>query len=644
MLKPNTTLAATLLACASITTAQSATIPNLGDDSCDSLLLVSSWTRNNVKIYDGCSGEFIRDLDSQNLIDGPLGILEAPDGDLLVISESNNRLLKFDRQTLSVGSAIMEVSATKSNFIGSPSGAVIDDDGFMYAASYGTNKVVKIDTSSWAIVDEMLPANNGLVEGIDAGLTISDDGYLYIPGYDSDNIIKLNLQTKEATVAVAASTGGLEAPRTILIRGDEMLVTAERSNAILVFDVATGAFKQTLVEVSRPTGLRQDGDSHFLVNTSTAVYRVTNDGTDFEKVVQNGAGDLAGGTFVYRIHKTGVDSDGDGLSNEDETNLHHTDPTNADTDGDNLSDGDEINTHHTNPLKSDSDDDAMPDDYEITNGLQANTNDAGGDLDGDGLTNLEEYQLGTAANNPDTDGDGENDATDPQPLTANYVLTLAGTPTASIEQDANYNFTPEVSYTGDLATLSFSISNPPQWASFDQTSGKLSGTPGNSDVGNTSNIVITVTTGFEDIALNAFDLAVINVNDAPTLVSDIGLKTFTEGDSISIDISSHFTDIDALDSLVFSADGLPAGITISEAGVISGDVSVVTITPVSVTATDLGGASAIATFDLHVQSQDPGPVVTPVVDQSSGGGGGSTGGGLLLMLSLLIGGRRLARA
>ena len=69
---------------------------NLGDPDCSSLLLVSSWTKDNVKIYDGCSGDFIRDLDSQNLIEGPLGILEAPDGDVLVVSETNSRLLKFD--------------------------------------------------------------------------------------------------------------------------------------------------------------------------------------------------------------------------------------------------------------------------------------------------------------------------------------------------------------------------------------------------------------------------------------------------------------------------------------------------------------------------------------------------------------------
>lgn len=280
--------------------------PNLGDEACGSLLLVSSWKRNNVKIYDGCSGDFIRDLDSQQLIDGPLGILQAPDGDVLVVSETNGRLLKFDYQTLSKGRVVMgddpSTSMLENNFIKNPVGAVIDDNGIMYAASYGTNEVVKINTQTWQIIEQMLVADNGYIKGIDVGMIISEDGYLYLPGYDSDNIIKLNLTDKSITTVVKPSTEGLDAPRSILIRDQQMLVTAERSSKIMIFDLE-GNFKHVLIDVVRPTGLKKDGDSHFLVNTSTAVYRVLNDGSDFEKIVQSGSGDLAGGTFVYRLFK-----------------------------------------------------------------------------------------------------------------------------------------------------------------------------------------------------------------------------------------------------------------------------------------------------------------------------------------------------
>lgn len=87
------------------------------------------------------------------------------------------------------------------------------------------------------------------------------------------------------------------------------------------------------------------------------------------------------------------DLDGDGITNDDETNLYGTDPNNPDTDGDGIDDGVEI-ANGTDPL-----DPCDPDDSSCDN-------------DGDGLTNLEEANLGTDPDNPDTDNDGIDDGTE----------------------------------------------------------------------------------------------------------------------------------------------------------------------------------------------------------------------------------------
>lgn len=604
--------------------------PDLGDDQCASLLLVSSWTRNNVKIYDGCSGEFIKDLDSQGLIQGPLGILEAPDGDLLVISETNGRLLKFDRQTLSKGTVILgddpATNEVEDNFIAGPSGAVLDQDGFLYAASFTRNSVVKIDTQTWQIVDEMLAANSGQISGIDAGLAISESGELYLPGYNSDNIIKINLSTKAVSEVVSAGRAGLNAPRTILLRGQELVVTGEQSNNVMVFDNTTGAFKQTILDLDGPTGMMADGDNHFIINNSRAVFRVRNDGSDIEQLVASGAGSLTGGTFVYRLHKTSNDSDQDGLTDDEETDTYGTDPNNADTDSDGLSDGDEIIIHSTNPLLADSDSDGINDDYEIANSLNPNTDDAALDLDEDGLTNFEEYQLGTLANKSDTDGDGEADGVDSNPLIPNTAPELFGVPELSVDQDSHYEFVPEVSYPGDLSTVSFSIANQPQWASFDQQTGELSGVPNNSDVGVTNGIQITATNGHHLVPMDSFSLTVININDAPSLVSSIPAQTVTIGNNLTVQVSNFFTDIDTSDTLVYSATGLPDGVTISEAGAISGSPTITGQYQITVTATDSSDVSASANFTLTVNEEV----------KSSGGGSF----GLLLSMLLLIFNRR----
>lgn len=62
-----------------------------------------------------------------------------------------------------------------------------------------------------------------------------------------------------------------------------------------------------------------------------------------------------------------TDSDGDGLTDEEEANAG-TDPRNKDSDGDGLSDGEEVKKYKTNPLASDTDNDGYTDASEIKNG------------------------------------------------------------------------------------------------------------------------------------------------------------------------------------------------------------------------------------------------------------------------------------
>ena len=62
-----------------------------------------------------------------------------------------------------------------------------------------------------------------------------------------------------------------------------------------------------------------------------------------------------------------VDSDGDGLSDEEEQQLG-LDSQNQDTDSDGLFDWEEVKIYQTNPLNSDTDGDGNPDGAEVANG------------------------------------------------------------------------------------------------------------------------------------------------------------------------------------------------------------------------------------------------------------------------------------
>ena len=101
------------------------------------------------------------------------------------------------------------------------------------------------------------------------------------------------------------------------------------------------------------------------------------------------------GTFddwhlVFHGVNEGSDTDGDGISDMNETNIHNTNPNLADTDGDGLNDGDELFNESTDPLNVDSDGDGLNDGVEVlVNGTNPNL----ADTDGDGLTDGQEVLI-----------------------------------------------------------------------------------------------------------------------------------------------------------------------------------------------------------------------------------------------------------
>ena len=87
--------------------------------------------------------------------------------------------------------------------------------------------------------------------------------------------------------------------------------------------------------------------------------------------------------------------------------------------------------------------------------------------------------------------------------------TISGLPDKTVVQGQDYSFTPR----GDDAdgdTLEYAITNMPSWASFDETTGALTGTPASANVGNYENIVISVTDNIitTPVALSPFAIAV----------------------------------------------------------------------------------------------------------------------------------------
>mgnify|MGYP001166654003 FL=1 len=129
------------------------------------------------------------------------------------------------------------------------------------------------------------------------------------------------------------------------------------------------------------------------------------------------------------IHGTEVDldSDGDGITDSNETDVYGTNPDNPDTDSDGLNDYVEIFTTGTDPVDADTDDDFLNDGIEVN---VNNTDPFDNDTDDDGITDGLEvlnYFTDPLVPDPDADLDGYywfQDCNDTNPDVYPYALEI----------------------------------------------------------------------------------------------------------------------------------------------------------------------------------------------------------------------------
>jgi hypothetical protein len=94
--------------------------------------------------------------------------------------------------------------------------------------------------------------------------------------------------------------------------------------------------------------------------------------------------------------------------------------------------------------------------------------------------------------------------------------------------DSAFSFQPTVRSGGE-AVLSFSIVNLPSWATFNATTGQLTGTPTVADVGTYNDILITVTSGGMIASLPPFSITVSETVTGSVTVSWTAPDTNTNG-------------------------------------------------------------------------------------------------------------------
>jgi len=110
----------------------------------------------------------------------------------------------------------------------------------------------------------------------------------------------------------------------------------------------------------------------------------------------------------------------------------------------------------------------------------------------------------------------------------NSAPSISGNPSTQVTADSSYSFTPTAS-DPDGDTLTFSVSGLPAWASFNNSNGRISGTPNAANVGTYSNISITVSDGSLSsnlasfsITVDAISLGSVTLNWTPPTQNDDG--------------------------------------------------------------------------------------------------------------------------
>jgi Putative Ig domain len=185
--------------------------------------------------------------------------------------------------------------------------------------------------------------------------------------------------------------------------------------------------------------------------------------------------------------------------------------------------------------------------------------------------------------------------------TSNRAPTIIGTPGTSAAVGQFYSFQPTASDT-DSDTLAFTIQNKPSWATFNTTTGRLSGTPGST--GTFGNIVIRVTDGSLSDSLPAFTISVTSAssNSAPT-ISGSPATSVTTGQAYSFQPSA--TDANG-DVLTFSIQNRPSWATFSPTtGRLSGTPSashVGSYGNIVISVTDGKATRSLPAFSISVRS------------------------------------------
>ena len=273
-----------------------AALPAAAQSPCPARLFVSGWF-STVHVFDACTGQYLRDLDTRSRLAGAMAVRLGPDGLLYAVAETTGAVQRYRNDTLDYVDTFAQVPGIGAT------GLVFDADGVAYVDGYNSDDVKRFDRTG-APLGPAFPARASGLGGPDNGMTFGPDGNLYLPGWDSNNVVRWDPRTGETSVAVASRTAGLLNTRGLLATRDgaNMFITSEGSGAVLKWNLASGVVTPFTTGLSGPTGIAWGVDGNLLVSNANGVERIDPaTGARLGPFIPDGTGGISGQVFIAVI-------------------------------------------------------------------------------------------------------------------------------------------------------------------------------------------------------------------------------------------------------------------------------------------------------------------------------------------------------
>jgi hypothetical protein len=194
------------------------------------------------------------------------------------------------------------------------------------------------------------------------------------------------------------------------------------------------------------------------------------------------------------------------------------------------------------------------------------------------------------------------------PGTANLPPIIAGSPPTALAAGTPYSFTPTAA-DPDGDSLSFSADNLPAWATLNPSTGALTGTPSEANVGMTDMITIEVSDSKASTQLPAFRIEVSSTATTPPPANRAPTIAGTPATAAVVGQAYNFSPVgdDADDdNLTYTIENRPSWLTFTSAtGALSGtptSANIGTTSNIRITVSDGVATASLPAFNLQVSA------------------------------------------